>query len=388
MMKSVFSAMLVVAFAAGCASDTSSSESAAAAAAPARDAQLFQTEDYQVRVVTLAEGLVYPYSFDFLPDGSVLIAQLNGEMRLFRDGEDAAQPITGIPKVYYIPGRGGLMDLQLHPKFAENRWVYFTYDRPGERGASPVVARGTLNGNRLSDVKDILATNAWGKYDGHLGAYLRFTPDGMLYVSTGDRGEPLRSQDMSDDAGKVLRIRDDGSVPEDNPFVGRTGHSAVIYSYGHRDIHGMTVHPVTGDVWTNEHGDEINVERSGLNYGWPYISVDRRDNLPAPANVTITPPYLPWSPRILVSGLSFYYGDVFPKWKGNLLVGGYGSSGVHRVKFAQEPPDVSAPAKGEKREQLFDIGARVRDVKEGPDGLIYFVTDEEAGRLLRIELAQ
>src|SRR5688572_12531111 len=171
MMKSVFSAMLVVAFAAGCASDTSSPESAAAAAAPARHAQLFQTEDYQVRVVTLAEGLVYPYSFDFLPDGSVLIAQLNGEMRLFRDGEDAAQPITGIPKVYYIPGRGGLMDLQLHPKFAENRWVYFTYDRPGERGASPAGHGGPRTANGHWDGKDILRPNAGGRNAGNSAPY-------------------------------------------------------------------------------------------------------------------------------------------------------------------------------------------------------------------------
>jgi glucose/arabinose dehydrogenase len=350
--------------------------------------KVFQTKDYQIRVVTLTENLSYPYSFVFLPDGSMLIAQLNGQLRLFRNGKLDPEPITGIPKVHYVPGRGGLMDLALHPKFAQNHWVYFTYDKEGEKGATPALGRATLNGNKLTEVKDIVVPDAWGHEDGHLGAYIRFTPDGLLYMSTAEREEPDRSQLMSDDAGKVLRLRDDGSVPPDNPFVGKAGHSPRIFTYGHRDVHAMTVHPKTGDVWTAEHGDEVNIERAGINYGWPYVSVNGQNNKPAPAGVKLTPPYLAWRPAINVSGMFFYTGNAFPKWKGNLFIGGLAGRQVQRVAFTQDPPNTTPPATGETREPLFDIGTRVRDTKEGPDGLIYFVTDEATAKLFRVEPAK
>jgi aldose sugar dehydrogenase len=348
--------------------------------------KVVQTKDYQIRVATLAEGLSYPYSFVFLPDGSMLIAQLNGQLRMFRNGKLVPEPITGVPKVHYVPGRGGLMDLALHPKFAQNRWVYFTYDKEGPKGATPAVGRGTLNGNQLTEVKDIVVPDAWGHEDGHLGAYIRFTPDGLLYMSTAEREEPDRSQLMTDDAGKVLRLRDDGSVPPDNPYVGKAGHSPRIFTYGHRDVHAMTVHPKTGDVWTAEHGDEVNIERATTNYGWPYIAMSGPNkDKPAPTGVKLSPPYLGWRPGINVSGMFFYTGNVFPKWKGNLFIGGLAGQQVQRIAFAQDPPNTTPPATGETREPLFNIGARVRDTKEGPDGLIYFVTDEEKARLFRIE---
>jgi len=352
-------------------------------------AKTFQTKDYPIRVTTVAEGLSYPYSLTFLPDGGILIAQLNGQLRVVRNGKLAAEPITGVPKVHYIPGRGGLMDLALHPKFAQNHWVYFTYDKPGEKGATPAVARGTLNGNQLTEVKDIVVPEAWGKENGHLGSYIRFTPDGLLYMSTGEREEPDRSQKLSDDAGKILRLRDDGTVPKDNPYVGKAGHSDRIFTYGHRDIHAMTVHPKTGDLWTAEHGDEVNIERASTNYGWPYVSVGGQDNKPAPAGVKLSPPYLAWkNPTIQVSGMFFYTGNAFPKWKNNLFIGGLAAKGVERVAFAQDPPNTTPPAANEARELLFDIGRRVRDVKEGPDGMIYFITDEEQAQLFRIEPAK
>lgn len=391
-MKYVSSLVLIVALAAGCAgTETANPEKApdAAASAPALPSQMFQTADYAIRVVTLSQDLSYPYSFTFLPDGTMLIAQLNGQLRVFRNGTLEPEAISGIPEVHYVPGRGGLLDITLHPKFAENHWIYFSYDKPGELGATPAVGRGTLNGNQLTDVTDILVPDAWGKADGHLGSYIRFTPDGMLYLSTGEREEPERSQKMSDDAGKVLRVHDDGSVPKDNPFAGRAGHSARIFNYGHRDVHAMTVHPTTGDLWTAEHGDEVNIERAGINYGWPYVSVNPgQDNIPAPKGIKLSPPYLSWKPAINVSGMMFYTGDVFSKWKGNLFIGGLAGKQVQRVAFTQNPPDTNPPASMETREPLFDIGTRVRDVKEGPDGLIYFVTDEEKARLFRIELAQ
>lgn len=381
--------LLIATLAAGCASESATSEPTAEPVVGS-DARSFETELYPIRVVTLAEGLTFPYSMTFLPDGSMLLTELEGRMRLVRNGVLQPDPIPGTPEVYYVPGRGGLMDVILHPDFAENRWVYFTYDKPGERGATPAVARGTLDGNRLNDVIDIFVSDAWGTSNGHLSSYIRFTPDGMLFMSTAERNEPIRSQDTTDHAGKLLRLHDDGSVPADNPFVGREGFRPEIYAYGHRDIHGMTVHPETGEVWTNEHGDEVNIARPGLNYGWPYVAVrESREIVPAPQGLDLTPPYLTLDTGIVqVSGMTFYAGNVFPEWRGDLFISGLNGEQVHRVSFEQDPPDTSAPASGETRETLFALGAQVRDVREGPDGLLYFVTNEENGRLMRIEPAE
>ena len=187
----------------------------------------------------------------------------------------------------------------------------------------------------------------------------------MLYFSTAERNEPMRAQDTTDHAGKLLRLYDDGTVPPDNPFVGREGYRDEIYAYGHRDIHGMTVHPETGEVWTNEHGDEINIARPGVNLGWPYVSVQGAGEMPAPEGVELTPPYMSWNPAINVSGMFFYTGDTFPEWKGDLFVSGLAGQQVQRITFAADPPDTSGPASGEIREPLFDIGTRVRDAREG-----------------------
>ncbi len=382
----VFAAVLVLMLAGGCASEAVTTEPALDAAGDS-GVRLFKTEDYSVRVVTLAEGLTYPYSLAFLPDGTMLLTELEGRLRTVRNGVLDPAPIAGVPEVYYVPGRGGLMDVILHPDFEDNHWIYFTYDKAGELGATPVVARGTLDGSQLTDVTDILVADAWAMADGHLSSYIRFTPDGMLYFSTAERNQPMRAQDTTDHAGKLLRLHDDGTVPADNPFVGREGYRGEIYAYGHRDIHGMTVHPETGEVWTNEHGDEINIARPGVNLGWPYTSVRGPGEMPAPAGVELTPPYMTWNPGINVSGMFFYTGDTFPEWKGDLFVSGLAGQQVQRISFTEDPPDTSRPASGESREPLFDIGVRVRDAREGPDGLIYFVTDEAEGHLMRIEPA-
>ena len=376
--------------AAACASESATSESITAEPVVSSDAQSFETELYPIRVVTLAEGLTFPYSMTFLPDGSMLVTELEGRMRLVRNSVLQPEPILGTPEVYYVPGRGGLMDVILHPDFVKNHWVYFTYDKPGERGATPAVARGTLDGNRLNNVVDIFVSDAWGSSNGHLSSYIRFTPDGRLFMSTAERNEPIRSQDTTDHAGKLLRLNDDGSVPADNPFVSQEGFRSEIYAYGHRDIHGMTVHPETGEVWTNEHGDEVNIARPGFNYGWPYVAVRESSEItPAPQGLDLTPPYLTLDTGIVqVSGMTFYTGRVFPEWRGDLFISGLNGEQVHRVSFEQDPPDTSAPASGETRESLFALGAEVRDVREGPDGLLYLVTNEENGRLMRIEPAE
>jgi glucose/arabinose dehydrogenase len=384
----VLAASLSTLLAVGCTTEIASSDSAPVAEIDS-EALIFATEDYAIRVVTLVEGLTYPYSMTFLPDGAMLLTELEGRMRIVRDGVLDPEPVSGVPEVYYVPGRGGLMDVILHPGFEENHWVYFTYDQAGDLGATPAVARGELNGNELTNVEDIFVADAWGREDGHLSSYIRFAPDGMLYFSTAEREEPLRAQNMSDHAGKLLRLNEDGSTPAGNPFVGQEGIRPEIFAYGHRDIHGMTVHPESGEVWTNEHGDEVNIARAGLNYGWPYVSVSSTQQTePAPPGVELTPPYLSWNPGISVSGMTFYTGDVFPEWKGDLFISGLGGQQVQRISFPTDPPDTTAPASGETREPLFDIGTRVRDVREGPDGLFYFVTDESEGRLMRIERAE
>jgi aldose sugar dehydrogenase len=386
-MKYAFVAVFMFALA-GCATETASPENAAEAApTDAAAGRVFETKDYRIRVVPVAEGLTFPYTMTFLPDGGILVAELPGRLRLVRDGKLVPEPIGGIPQVHYAPGRGGFMDLALHPKFAENRMVYFTYDKPGEKGAAPAIGRGVFDGKQLTNVTDIFVADAWDKRPGHLSAYAAFTPDGLIYFTVTDRNTPERAQVMSDHAGKVLRLRDDGSVPPDNPFVGRNGVRPEIYSAGFRDVHGLTVHPTTGEVWTNEHGDEINVMRPGANYGYPYVAVNQEEPKPIPAGIKITEPFLTWNPAINISGMLFYNGNLFSNWKGNLFVGGLETEQVQRIAFAQNPPDTTKPAANEVRETLFDFDARVREVREGPDGRIYFVTDMENGGLYAIEPA-
>lgn len=229
---------------------------------------VFETMEHRIRVVTLAEGLSFPHSMAFLPDGGMLLTQLNGEVYLIRDGVLASEPVGRVAGVQSSEGAGagsgGLMDVVLHPDFAENQWVYFVYNKTGEAGATMAVARGVYDGNGFGEIADVFVADAATDQRGHLSARIVFAPDGMLFVAVSDRGIPELAQDMSSHAGKVLRIRDDGTVPEDNPFVGMEGYSPEIFTIGHRNLHGMAVHPETGEVWINEHGDEVNILEAHL----------------------------------------------------------------------------------------------------------------------------
>ena len=383
---STFVAVLIFAFVAGCNAGTSTPEAAPAAASVDASAPIYETMEYRIRLATVVDGLTYPYCFAFLPDGSILLTEMGGRLRLIRDGKLMPDPVTGTPEVYSNAPSHGLMDIALHPEFAENHLVYLSYNKSGEKGVTEAVARGVFDGTKLTDVKDVFVADAWAKTNGRQNSRIAFAPDGSLYMTGSVGGKIDRAQDMKDHAGKVLRIRDDGTVPDDNPFVRRAGYRPEIFTYGHQNIHGLIIRPETSELWGMEHGDEANILKKGGNYGWPYKNDGQgtsTQTLPAPAGVELTSAYVSWDPQRRVSGMMFYTGDRFPKWKNNLFLGTLNNEQIHRVVLGQSG--------AEAREDLFTrAGLQVRDVRQGPDGLIYFTSFEEAGpgRLMRIEPAQ
>jgi glucose/arabinose dehydrogenase len=349
-------------------------------------------EKQDVRVSIVTRGLEYPYSLAFLPNGDLLVTERAGRLRIVRKGVLDPKPITGGPESRYSGKSGavgavhGYMNVVVHPRFAENQWIYFSYTKPLDPAIG--VARARLDGNKLSDVRDVfLGTEMRGT------ASLAMTPDAKLWIATG--GDV--AQDPMSLTGKVLRLNDDGSVPKDNPFVGREGYRPEIYTLGHRSCMGLTVHPVTQEVWLSEMGpnggDEINVLKPGRNYGWPLVSLGRTYPGPwqaknnEPTHQGFEPPLVYWMPSISVAGLTFYTGDKLPKWKGDLFVGGLrtgevpGTGHMDRVLFNDKMEEL-------RRESLLlDLHQRIRDVKQGPDGLLYVATDEIQGAILRIEPA-
>jgi glucose/arabinose dehydrogenase len=339
-----------------------------------------------IRVVPLVTGLASPWSLAFLPNGDMLITEKVGRLRIVRKGILDANPIPGVPPVWAM-GHGGLLEVLPHPRFAENNLLYFTYAKAGEKGATTVLARGSFDGKVLTGVEDLFVADAWSTGGGHFGSKLAWGRDGTLFMSVGERNDRHRAQDTSHHAGKILRLRDDGTVPPDNPFVGRSGFAPEIYSYGHRNVQGLTVHPETGDVWATEHGpqggDELNVILPGRNYGWPIVTFGREYNGNLITNETwregMEPPLTIWVPSIGLSGMVFYTGEQLSGWKGNLFVGGLSGLQLHRVVFSEGGP--------QGRETLLgDLKLRIRDVRQGPDGFLYVATDASpAGAVLRIE---
>ncbi len=349
--------------------------------------------DTRLRVSVVARGLSHPWSLAFLPDGGMLVTERDGRLRLIRDGALDPTPVPGVPDVHAV-WLGGLMDIALHPAFSENGLIYLAYSKPGERNATTALARARFTGTTLVDVRDIFVADAWAPGNGSFGSRIAFGHDGMLYLTIGHRAQPQRAQDLSQHAGTIVRLRDDGSVPADNPFVGQAGRRPEIYSYGHRTPQGLAVHPETGELWSNEHGpnggDEINIIGPGRNYGWPIVTHGREyDGSVITTQTTqegMEPPVLFWVPQIAVSGLAFYTGDRFPAWKGNVFVGAMqvgripGTGHLQRIVFSN---------KGDLRREplLADLKQRIRDVRQGPDDLLYVLTDEDDGALLRIEPA-
>jgi aldose sugar dehydrogenase len=345
--------------------------------------------DAPFRVVTVARGLEHPWGFAFLPDGSLLVTERPGRLRIVaRDGRLSA-PLQGVPAVF-ARGQGGLLDVTLHPRFADSRLVFLSYAEPGPQGtAGTAVARGRLGETGLDDVRVIYRQEPKVTATLHFGSRLVFAPDGTLFVTQGERySERAQAQDLSSLIGKIIRINDDGSVPPDNPFVGRAGARPEIWSYGHRNIQSAALQPRTGRLWTVEHGarggDELNHPEAGKNYGWPVITygVDYSGFRigEGTARAGMEQPVYYWDPVIAPSGMTFYTGDAFPHWKNSVFIGSLKPGLLVRVAL-----DGDRVAREER--YVRDLDDRIRDVRQGPDGLLYLLTDRSDGRILRLEPA-
>ena len=347
-------------------------------------------EGQGIRVSVVATGLTYPWGLAFLPDGSVLVTERLGAVRLIRDGVLDSSPLSGVPEVFTGTALAGLMDVAGHPEFSENQWVYLTYSKPTASGSTVALARARLEGHALSDVRDIFVSDADGAAAG--ASRLLFAADGTLYMTVGGAfgGRRSSAQAPASHVGKVLRLRDDGSVPDDNPFVGRTGYRPEVFSLGHRNPMGVAIHPDTGALWASEHapmgGDEVNIILPGRNYGWPVVSYSREYTgqrvSDRPWREGLEQPEIVWIPSIAPSGLLFYTGDRFPAWRGDLFVG---SLMIGRVERTGHLERIRFNAQGleQRREWLLaDLRRRIRDVTQGPDGLIYVLT---AGSFLGVD---
>jgi aldose sugar dehydrogenase len=348
------------------------------------------------RVVRLADGLEYPWSLAFLPDGKLLVSERPGRLQLLAP-DGSRRPVSGLPEVR-TAGQGGLLDLALHPDFRQNSLLYWTYSAPGPGGASTALARGRLDGSALRDVRVLWTMQKRTGTNVHFGSRIRFGVDGKLYLTTGDRGDQSRARDPSDAAGKVIRLNDDGTIPSDNPFAGRRGYLPELYSLGHRNAQGLAFRPTldsptgpgnksgAGQLWLTEHGpkggDEVNIVKPGADYGWPLttygVAYSGARIAEFPTAPGIEPPVLHWTPSIAPSGLDFYTGNAFPAWQGDLLAGSLIGQKLVRIRLSG---DVAVG-----QDILLDgqLG-RIRDVRVGPDGLVYILTDERNGGLFRLE---
>jgi len=362
---------------------------ALALAASASLAQIVRSELHDFRAVRVVEGLEYPWGLAFLPDGAMLVTERPGRLRIIAAGGKLdARPVAGLPRVA-AHGQGGLMDVALHPRFAENRLVYLSFAARGDGGYSTEVARGKLSAERLEDVQVIFRQLPKSGGGRHFGSRLVFDRDGFLYITLGDRGEMERAQKSDDHAGSVIRLHDDGRVPKDNPFVGKPGWKPEKFTLGNRNIQGAALHPQTGLLWTHEHGpqggDEVNVIRAGVNYGWPVITYGVQYVIGTKIGegthkAGMAQPIHYWVPSIAPSGMAFYTGEKFPRWRGDLFVGALRDQMLVRLRLDGEK------VIAEERLLKNSLG-RIRDVRNGPDGLLYLLSDEPNGVLVRLEPA-
>ena len=348
------------------------------------------SEKHAFRLTTVVTGLENPWSVAFLPDGRLLITERAGRLRLVgSDFRLDPQPIGGLPESLER-GQGGLLDVALHPQYAQNGWIYWAYNAPGPGGWGTAMARGKLQGHRMTSVQVLFSMHPKTRSNQHFGGRIVFDKAGMVYLTLGDRGDKDRAQRLDDHAGSVIRLHDDGRVPADNPFVNRAGALPEKWTLGNRNMQGAALHPQTGEVWTHEHGpqggDEINVMRPGLNYGWPVITYGVNYGLgtgigEGQAKTGMVQPLHKWVPSVAPSGMAFVTGSQFPQWQGDLLVGALRGQLLVRLVLDGE--------KVLREERLLQGRAgRIRDVRMGPDGLIYLLSDGPDGALMRLEPAR
>ena len=350
-------------------------------------AQVFASELQRFRLRIVSEGLEHPWGLAFLPDGRMLVSERPGRLRLIdASGRLDPEPVRGLPPVAAF-GQGGLLDVALHPRYRDNGWIYLSYVGEGPGGYGTEVLRGRLQGRTLHDVQILFRMRPKSGGGQHFGARLVFDRQGFLFITLGDRGEMQRAQRLDDHAGSVIRLHDDGSVPADNPFVARPGALPEKFTLGNRNIQGAALHPDSGELWTHEHGpqggDEINLIRAGSNYGWPVITYGRNYGSGTPigegtARPGIEPPLHQWTPSIAPSGMAFYTGERFPHWRGNLFVGALRDQMLLRLQL-------DGPRVVHQEPLLKNAIGRIRDVRNGPDGFIYVLTDSARGVLARLE---
>lgn len=385
-LKPAIALIFIIALANAC----TSGESAEVAESPdAWETKEIRTQYEDIKVTRIVNGLERPWAVAFLPDGRMLITERPGRLNIV-DGDNVTV-IEGTPEVRAI-GQGGMLDVAVHPGYEENGWIYLTFSQAGpDDDTALTLVRGRLDGNNFVDVEEIFKQNRYSSPGRHYGSRIAWDSNGYMFVSVGDRGaDPPRAQDLSDHAGTLLRMHDDGSVPEDNPFVNNADAAGEIYSYGHRNIQGFIIHPETDEIWGTEHGprggDELNYIEAGNNYGWPSASLGRNYGNEREFHAGtearhldgIVDPVYEFLPTHAPSGLALVTSDKFPNWKGNLLAGGLTSQRIRRLLI------VDNTVFHDEELLLRDVG-RIRDVREGPDGNIYVLTDEDPGALYMIE---
>ncbi len=346
------------------------------------------TETGKIQLKTIAAGLKHPWGMAFLPDGSMLVTERVGTMRIVSKTGRAGKPLAGLPKIV-VKGQGGLLDVVLAPDFATSRKIYFSYSEHADNGIGngTAVSYAILNGNRLENVTRIFSQHPKVESYQHFGSRLVWAADGTLFVTLGERGNyKQNAQTLDNHHGKVVRIHADGSVPGDNPFVNVPGALPEIWSYGHRNLQGAAINPVSKELWTGEHGpqggDELNVDRAGRNYGWPVITFGENYGGGKIGEGThkqgMEQPLHKWVPSIATAGFIFYTGDQFPQWKNNILLASLRAETLVRLVVNGEKID------HEERLLTDVISQRLRHVVQGPDGLVYLLSDEEDGRIYQL----
>ncbi|PCJ28009.1 MAG: hypothetical protein COA96_02275 [SAR86 cluster bacterium] len=367
----------------------------AVAATAVAQSDTYYAAHHNYKVVTVADDMVHPWSMAWLPNGDMLVTEKPGRLRIIRDGKLLPEAIPGTPEVYY-QGQGGLFEVLPHPDFNENRWIYLSFSKPVGDGSTTAIVRGRLENDRLTNVVEIFAAQASG--NSHYGGKMIFDDDGYLFLTAGDRQVPSTgdltahpAQDLSNHHGVIVRLNDDGSVPDDNPFVGQDGALPEIWSYGHRSPQGLAIHPETGDLWMTEHGpqggDELNLIVPGANYGWPVVGygVNYVSSTPIHGRQTLTGMERPvnfWVPSIATSGLMVYTGDKFPMWYGNIIAGSLVGEQLARLQMSDDYREVIV-----EETLAYNMG-RLRDVRQGPDGYIYIAISDRAGapsKVVRLE---